>query len=156
MISPVQIAPSRERWHYTRDGLKFGPTDLGGLRRMAQCMHLLPDSLVWSDGLAAWVPAMSIETLSFPQKVAVPPPIPTAAADSRYSSPYRSSDDCVILGVCGGLAHRFDVPTEAVRVLVAALFPLMIGWAYFLGAFLPALPTKKMLNSEESPAAQSG
>lgn len=152
MIGPIQMSPSKEKWHYARDGGKFGPTDLGGLRRMAQCMHLLADSLVWTEGLAAWVPASSIETLSFPTQMTLPPPLPPPVADSGSGSLYRSSDDRIILGLCGGLAHRFDVPATAVRVLVAALFPLMVGWAYFLGAFLVAVPTKSSACRDDSPS----
>lgn len=142
MINPVQSEPSKEKWRYSRDGQEFGPTDLGGLRRMARSLHLLPESLVWTEGLPAWVPASTIETLAFPARDAdSPPPLPPPATDRRYEGLYRSSDDRMVLGVCAGMAHKWNVPVPAVRVAVALLFPLMVGCAYFFGAFLPALPT---------------
>ena len=30
----------------------------------------------------------------------------------------------------------------AVRIALVLLIPLLMGWAYFLGVFLPAVPTK--------------
>jgi len=148
MIGPVTTTPTKDRWHYARDGQKFGPTDLGGLRQMARCQHLLADSLVWSDGLPAWVPASTIETLDFPA-----PKQPEASTDKpdadalgqaipRYPALYRSSNERAFLGVCAGLAHKWSVPVLAVRTAVVLLMPLLMGWAYFLGVFLPAVPTK--------------
>jgi phage shock protein PspC (stress-responsive transcriptional regulator) len=143
MIGPVNTEPLKESWYYSRDGQKFGPTDLGGLRKMAAALHLAPESLVWSEGLPAWVPATTIETLAFPPRVESPPPLPAPKAiDHRYGGLYRSSDERMVLGVCAGLAHKWSVPVMAVRVAVVLLLPLLMGWAYFLGAFLPALPTK--------------
>ena len=142
MIGPVRREPEKQAWHYSRDGQKFGPTDLGGLRKMAAALHLSRDSLVWSEGLPAWVPATTIETLVFPPREEMPPPLPAPQAiDPRYGWLYRSSDERMVLGVCAGLAHKWNVPVMAVRVAIVLLLPLLMGWAYFLGAFLPALPT---------------
>ena len=143
MIEPVQREPGNEAWHYSRDGEKFGPTDLGGLRKMAASLHLSQESLVWSEGLPAWVPATTIETLVFPPRDEPPPALPAPQAlDPRYGRLYRSSDERMLLGVCAGLAHKWNVPALAVRVAVMLLLPMLMGWAYFLGAFLPAVPTK--------------
>lgn len=143
MIGPVQREPGKEAWHYAREGEKFGPTDLGGLRKMAASLHLTPESLVWSEGLPAWVPATSIETLIFPPREELPPPLPvTEASDPRYGRLYRSSDQGMVLGVCAGLAHKWNISVTPLRVAVVMLLPLLMGWAYFLGAFLPAVPTK--------------
>ncbi len=158
MISAVKTVPEKEAWYYSRDGQKFGPTDLGGLRKMAIALHLAPDSLVWHEGLPAWVPATTIETLVFPPRVMPPPSLPAQeVVDPRYGGLYRSSDERMVLGVCAGFAHKWKVPVMAVRVAIALLFPLLMGWAYFLGAFLPALPTKPSEEdrSENSSAPES-
>lgn len=157
MIGPVNKEPPKEAWHYSRDGQKFGPTDLGGLRKMAAALHLAPESLVWSEGLPAWVPATTIETLAFPPRAESPPPLPAPKAiDARYSGLYRSSDERMVLGVCAGLAHKWSVPVMAVRVAVVLLMPLLMGWAYFLGAFLPCLPTKSSDASATEGPPKSG
>jgi phage shock protein PspC (stress-responsive transcriptional regulator) len=72
-------------------------------------------------------------------------------ADPRYAGLYRSCDQRIILGVCAGLAHKLNMPLLAVRAAVVALLPLLMGWAYFLGVFLPALPT----TGRDSTAGQS-
>jgi|688.fasta_scaffold46305_4 phage shock protein PspC (stress-responsive transcriptional regulator) len=156
MIGSVLRDPGKQTWHYSRDGQKFGPTDLGGLRKMAASLHLCPDSLVWSEGLPAWVPATTIETLVFPPREELPPPLPAPkGTDPRYGWLYRSSDERMVLGVCAGLAHKWNVPVMAVRVAVVLLLPLLMGWAYFLGAFLPALPTKPSGPERPAPPGDS-
>jgi phage shock protein PspC (stress-responsive transcriptional regulator) len=55
---------------------------------------------------------------------------------------YCSRDDRMILGLCGGLAHRFNVPVAAVRFLAVLSAFFFVGFAYFVGFFLPARPTK--------------
>jgi phage shock protein PspC (stress-responsive transcriptional regulator) len=156
MIGPVNKEPPKEAWYYSRDAQKFGPTDLGGLRKMAAALHLIPESLVWSKGLPAWVPATSIETLVFPPREEPPPLLrePLHATDPRYGWLYRSSDQRVVLGVCAGMAHKWNVPVLAVRVAIVLLLPLLMGWAYFLGAFLPAVPTKTLNSRQDGSAAE--
>ncbi len=63
--------------------------------------------------------------------------------DSRYNSLYCSKDDKVIFGLCGGLAHKFNVPTAAMRFMVFVLLLCGgIGLLYIVGVFLPKLPTR--------------
>ena len=62
--------------------------------------------------------------------------------DRRYASLYCSSDEKVILGFCGGLAHKLGLPVMAIRVAVFISFFIFIGWFYFIGIFLPKLPTR--------------
>ena len=47
-----------------------------------------------------------------------------------------------MLGLAGGLAHKFGVPVGVVRVLVVISMFFAIGFAYLAGFFLPKLPTK--------------
>tara|TARA_B110000259_G_C13743150_1_gene293315 strand:- start:105 stop:455 length:351 start_codon:yes stop_codon:yes gene_type:complete len=59
-----------------------------------------------------------------------------------YESIYCSSDDKYILGLCGGLAHKFGIPVALVRLVFFVGAWFFIGWIYFAGLFLPKLPTK--------------
>ena len=61
-----------------------------------------------------------------------------------YEGIYCSSDDKVIFGLCGGLAHKFGVQTTIVRVVAVFSAFFMVGWLYFVGLFLPKLPTKNL------------
>jgi phage shock protein PspC (stress-responsive transcriptional regulator) len=60
----------------------------------------------------------------------------------EYDGFYRSSDEKILLGVCGGLAHKFDIQLGLVRVLVFFSGFFFIGFLYFGGFFIPKLPTK--------------
>ena len=60
-----------------------------------------------------------------------------------YEGIYCSSDDKIIFGLCGGLAHKFGLQTSIVRVVVVFSAFFMVGWLYFAGLFLPKYPTKK-------------
>jgi phage shock protein PspC (stress-responsive transcriptional regulator) len=59
-----------------------------------------------------------------------------------YDRFYRSSDQKIILGVCGGISHKFGIQLGLVRFgfVIASFF--FIGWIYFGGLFIPKLPTK--------------
>jgi phage shock protein PspC (stress-responsive transcriptional regulator) len=65
-----------------------------------------------------------------------------SSAPSEYDGFYTSSDEKVLLGVCGGIAHKFGIQVGLVRVgfFIAGFF--FIGWIYIGGFFIPKLPTK--------------
>ena len=65
---------------------------------------------------------------------------------------FRSSDDKVIAGVCGGIAHRFDLNATGIRWAMA-IATLILGWtglpviAYLvLWIVLKERPTKNVVN----------
>ena len=137
MMLAVQLPPQEPMWIYERDGKRFGPTDFGGLQIMADSWHLLPECKVVPVGGTVTGRAADIDGLVFP---AEPPPLPQA--DPRYDRLYRSSDERMVLGVCAGLAHKWRISVTVLRAVMVLILPLLMGWPYLLGAFLPALPTK--------------
>ena len=66
--------------------------------------------------------------------------------EGGYDGFYKSSDEKVVLGVCGGLAHKFKLQIGLVRFLVFLSMFFFIGWAYIGGFFIPELPTKNIPN----------
>lgn len=62
----------------------------------------------------------------------------------EYDGFYRSSDEKVLFGVCGGLSHKFGIQLGLVRVLVFFSLFFFVGWLYFGGLFVPKLPTKNI------------
>ena len=68
----------------------------------------------------------------------------TKAINPEYNQLYCSSDDKVLLGFCGGLAHKLKMPVALVRLLMFLAAWFFVGWLYFIGLFLPKLPTKNM------------
>ncbi len=51
----------------------------------------------------------------------MPPPIGRVARPREYEGWYKSSDDKVLSGVCGGLAHRWNMNSNLLRVIVLIL-----------------------------------
>ena len=107
---------------------------------MAAARHLTKSCEVWRGGGGHRVLAATVEDLVFPP--AGPPPLPTPQEDQRYAGLYRSSDQRLLLGVCAGLAHKLGLPVISIRIAAFLSLYVLVGWAYFLGAALPALPTK--------------
>jgi phage shock protein PspC (stress-responsive transcriptional regulator) len=138
MLRGIQPRPAEPLWCYERDGAEFGPTNIHGLQAIADCQHLRPECEVWQQGRAERLRAAEVEGLHFPPSQ--PPPLPF---DDRYLRLYRSSDDRVLLGFCGGLAHRWAMPAALVRAGMLVLLGLMVGAAYPFAVFLPALPTRE-------------
>jgi phage shock protein C len=104
---------------------------------MADCQHLRPECEVWRQGQRERMQAADIDELRF-----APPEPPAIPFDARYLRLYRSADDRVVFGLCGGLAHRWGVPATLIRLLMLVLVCGMVGLAYPFAIFLPALPTK--------------
>jgi phage shock protein PspC (stress-responsive transcriptional regulator) len=135
MISLPQPYVLPEQWFYLRDGKRFGPTDFEGLQAMADVLHLRRDCKVARMGSQASQLASNVPGLLFP---AEPPSLPTAP--SNAAGIYRSADERLLLGLCGGLAHRFGFPAILVRTILVLLWPL--GLAYPLCVFIEARPTR--------------
>ena len=53
-------------WYYSREDEKRGPVTSSEMYRLADKRKLLPDDLVWCDGMEKWVPARTIRGL-FPE-----------------------------------------------------------------------------------------
>jgi phage shock protein PspC (stress-responsive transcriptional regulator) len=139
MISPPQPYTPPEQWLYLRDGKRFGPTDFEGLQAMADALHLRQDCKVARIGSQDAQLASDLPGLLFP---AEPPPLPAAA--QLLTGFYRSADEKLLLGLCGGIAHRLGVPVILVRTILVILAP--IAFAYPLCVFMQAHPTRGFPN----------
>ena len=71
-------------------------------------------------------------------------PVWPAGLDERYRGFYCSTDDKVLIGLCGGLAHKFDLDVSYVRVGMLLLGVFVIWLPYLIGFFLPRLPTRNV------------
>jgi hypothetical protein len=61
-------------WHYTALGERHGPVTDRELKALAENKQLLPDDLVWAEGLPDWMPAKRVKGL-FAQEPEKPPPL---------------------------------------------------------------------------------
>ena len=78
-------------WYYIKDGNKQGPTLETDLNLMALSGALLSNDLVWSSGMAGWVPAHSIKSLFNKESSAAseslgPPPLPPPLPFSQINN----------------------------------------------------------------------
>jgi phage shock protein PspC (stress-responsive transcriptional regulator) len=62
--------------------------------------------------------------------------------DDRYRGLYCSSDEKMVLGLCGGLAHKFGMQVSVVRVVVFFVMMFVLWIPYLVGIFLPKVPTR--------------
>jgi phage shock protein PspC (stress-responsive transcriptional regulator) len=62
--------------------------------------------------------------------------------DDRYRGLYCSSDEKMVLGLCGGLAHKFGVQVGVMRVLMFLVMMFVLWVPYLVGIFLPKVPTR--------------
>lgn len=68
----------------------------------------------------------------------------------RFHRLYRDSENGVILGVCAGIAYRFDWPVWLTRIATLAIgwiFPIPVLVAYLVAALL--MPTRPLRYSGE-------
>lgn len=66
------------QWYYTRNGERQGPVERSTLSMLAQSDEVKPEDLVWTEGMADWKPASTVEGLF------APPPSDPA---NPYASP---------------------------------------------------------------------
>lgn len=84
-----------QQWYYTKGERKIGPVTAAELKHLAQNSELLPDDLVWREGLREWMAAKRIRGL-FPENAAadsVAPPAAETAEEARQDVPASSDPD---------------------------------------------------------------
>lgn len=116
IMSQVKIA---------RDGKVIGEYAIGKITELKRLRAIRPTDHYWMEGMTDWA---TVESKIWP--------IPPAPVVVKKSLPerYRSSDSCLIAGVCGGLAHKWNYPAWVVRlgfVMFSGLGLIMyvIAWA---------------------------
>lgn len=89
-----------EEWYYTQDGQRQGPVPVDVLQQKAASGELSPSELVWSEGMADWVPAQEVRGLfdGGPVAVEARPPLPSDVQTKKLAA-----------GICGILLGAFGV-----------------------------------------------
>jgi len=93
---------------------------------------------VAADGVASEI---YLDTAAGPAGWGQSAPLPDGL-DDRYRGLYCSSDEKMVLGLCGGLAHKFGVQVSVVRVVVFLVMMFVLWIPYLVGIFLPKVPTR--------------
>ncbi len=76
--APPPVPPAAAAWHVVEAGKATGPFPVDELRTRVASGALARDSLVWSEGMAAWAKAGEVDVLK-PLFASQPPPVPGAA-----------------------------------------------------------------------------
>ena len=87
-------------WYYARNKQPFGPIDEATFRGLCRSGQVVPSDMVWTDGMAGWVPAGSMPGL-LPQQTSQAAPTPTAAQQRSPRFRARRSN----IGGCSWLAR---------------------------------------------------
>lgn len=53
------------QWHYAKQGQRIGPVSEEYFKSLALSGEIQPTDMVWTEGMATWVPANKIQSLSF-------------------------------------------------------------------------------------------
>ena len=132
---------TEEQWFFLADQEQQGPYALNQLQQMADSGALTPETLVWRDGMAEWVPAGSLENfLQWPQAaapvqpVAVSPVLQTGPA--MVTGAAAASPAPIGVGPAASMAQPSTVPRTSTMALISLILgilsiPLMficLGW----------------------------
>jgi len=91
LASPPPVPTPEKEWFYSADGQeRKGPIEESELKGLLAGGQLPRSTLVWSEGLAGWVPAASIAVLQPGGVATVTGAMPGAASRPRVSGPFFS------------------------------------------------------------------
>lgn len=63
-------------WYYHKGGQQQGPIDWAALKQLADNGQILPDDMVWQEGMPQWMKASQQKGLFNPASAPPPPPRP--------------------------------------------------------------------------------
>jgi hypothetical protein len=78
MMSAPPPMPSSSSWHFGINGQNMGPLTLDTAKQLVAMGQLKPDTLAWTNGMAAWTPASQVPALASLFGQGGPPPLPGA------------------------------------------------------------------------------
>jgi hypothetical protein len=146
--------PMDAEWYYQQHGQNHGPVTWDRLQRLAAEGRLLPDQLIWKEGMPEWKPVREFSELvsaanrgatrlaetgtsgaASPSSLAgIPPPLPSSAQPStaqRGSDPYAARTTSTRPAPQAG----FDISQPPPDGLLVALGSLVVLIAVFLPWF---------------------
>jgi hypothetical protein len=73
------------QWYYVTGGVTYGPVTSGHLQALAQAGTVVPDTLVWRQGLDGWQPAKKVRGLYAKGSPPSPPPPPAPQKQDTFA-----------------------------------------------------------------------
>ncbi len=149
-----------EIWFYALNGSQQGPVSIETVSQLLQSGQLPPDSLIWKEGMANWLPAHSVPELVNPGLPGAVPVSQSGRPQPEYALQYQSASGVVFAGfwlrfaaaIVDGLIIYlpFKIVGAVLQYLVAqsssnssakagiavlgcgiSLIQLVAGWLYF-------------------------
>jgi len=142
------VKPMPDLWYYGRNEQRYGPVPMEEMKGLVSSGNLDATDLVWSPGMADWLPASEVDGL-FPSPASLvtspPPPPPPADADdivTRDCWHYERQGES-----CGPVS--FD---ELRRLAVSGLIqPDSLVWKAGMPEWLSAAQVEGLFSSAGSP-----
>jgi hypothetical protein len=150
-----------DAWFYLVQGTQSGPVDAARLRQMAASGELQPDSMLWKEGLAEWIPASRLNGLFAATTVRPPPPPPNAnspAIAHDSSELTRLQSTIKTLQIVYAVLFGISVVVIVLQVVAIGFNPVSTAfWAILLcGAVAVRLYRSSLVNRHNRLAAASG
>jgi hypothetical protein len=140
-------------WYYARGNKQHGPVNSAELKRLATAGELVPDDLVWREGLTEWAPARSVRGLFEPEtkpaaEESPAKPVATAANEVEPPIVSHAAKRHPVESLLDWLRSRFDarfVETTAKVFRACGLYGLLVAVAVVVAfTLIVALKTKSM------------
>jgi uncharacterized membrane protein len=124
-------------WKYMQNGQQCGPVDTAALLALLKNGTLTPETTVWKEGMANWVPIRTVPELSGTASAGMPPASGGAAplADGETPDP-ADVDKNKIFAVLAYLGILFLVPLLAAKDSRFARYHTNQGVVLFLAAII--------------------
>lgn len=127
-------------WHYMKNGAQAGPATTDEIKALIASGAIKADTLVWREGLAAWVAANTQSEFAGVVPPTASPPAPVAAPASTGGGPGVFTPDAAdveknkVFGILAYLGILWLVPLLAAKDSPFARYHCNQGLVLFLGA----------------------
>lgn len=122
-------------WYYAKGNQKFGPVESSELKRLASASVLLPEDLVWKEGLPKWVRASSIKGL-FTSEAATARTTPTAVPLASLAVPSAAPSAAMVTTKDASVGRRKATFAEWYRVTLGKQWWIVQGALWVIYGFL--------------------
>ena len=112
-----------DAWYYAQNNQQLGPVTLEALRGMAASGQLAPDNLVWTQGMAQWLPARTVPEVS-DAFASAPAAAPGGPAPMQTPTGYPPQPQPMMYGTPGAYGGGPDFSGKATTALVLGIASL--------------------------------